>query len=141
MTQILIDAIKRCMSEISCLQPHGTRDKNVSILQDMADIIADAEKAAAPVPSGWQSMDTAPNGGGAELVTDPKWVEPPRILIQFGDEAISVAYWDWYYAEGGNGCTDGFAWVEPCSAEQLNLHYTTPPTGWMPLPAAPQVPA
>lgn len=52
MTQILIDAIKRCMSEISCLQPHGTSDKNVAILQDMADIVADAEKAvAAPAPS------------------------------------------------------------------------------------------
>ena len=82
----------------------------------------------------WQPMETAPKGGGAELVTDPNWVQPPRILLRFGDEAVSVAYWDWYYAEGGNGYTDGFAWIEPCSGEQLNLHYSTPPDGWMPLP-------
>jgi hypothetical protein len=35
------------------------------------------------------------------------------------------------------GCRNGFAWVEPCSGEQLDLHYTTPPDGWMPLPTPP----
>jgi hypothetical protein len=83
----------------------------------------------------WRPIETAPKGGGAELVTDPKWVEPPRILLRFGDEAVSVAYWDWYYAEGGAGYRDGFAWIEPCSSEPLNLHYSTPPTHWMPVPA------
>ena len=78
----------------------------------------------------WQPIETAPKGGGAETVTDPKWVEPPKILLRFGDEAVSVAYWDWYYVEGARGYTDGFAWIEPCSGEPLNLHYSTPPTHW-----------
>lgn len=82
----------------------------------------------------WQPIEAAPKGGGAELVTDPNWVQPPKILLRFGDEAISVAYWDWYYAEGGYGHTNGFAWIEPCSGEPLDLHYNTPPTHWMPLP-------
>jgi hypothetical protein len=82
----------------------------------------------------WQPMETAPKGGGADLVTDPNWVNPPRVLLRFGDEAVSVAYWDWYYAEGGGGYRDGFAWIEPCSGEPLNLHYTTPPDGWIALP-------
>lgn len=95
----------------------------------------------------WQRIDTAPKGGfpegfsGDRLVTDPAWVRPPRILLRFGDEAVSVAYWDWYYAEGGNGCTNGFAWIEPCSGEKLDLHYSTPPTHWMPIPAFPSSPA
>jgi hypothetical protein len=82
----------------------------------------------------WLPIESAPKGGGAELVTDPSWVEPPRILIRFGDEAVSVAYWDWYYAEGGRGYRNGFAWIEPCSGDPLDLHYTTPPTHWVPLP-------
>ena len=85
----------------------------------------------------WQPIETAPKGGGAKYVTDPKWVEPPKILLRFGNEAVSVAYWDWYYAEGGHGYRDGFAWIEPCSSEPLNLHYSTPPDGWMPIPSPP----
>ena len=80
----------------------------------------------------WQPMEAAPKGNGdiVEMAADPNWIEPPQILLRFGDEAVSVAYWDWYYAEGGLVFTDGFAWIEPCSGEPLNLHYTTPPTGW-----------
>lgn len=70
----------------------------------------------------WQSIETAPKG------------DADRVLLRFGDEAVSVAYWDLYYAEGGNGCTNGFAWVEPCSGDPLDLHYSTAPDGWMPLP-------
>lgn len=81
----------------------------------------------------WQPIKTAPKGGGADRVDDPKWVKPPRILLRFGDEAVSVAYWDWSYAEGGDGYRDGFAWIEPCSAEPLNLHYSTPPDAWAPI--------
>jgi hypothetical protein len=82
----------------------------------------------------WQPMETAPKPS-AEPIKDLRSAKPPpRVLLRFGSEAVSVAYWDWYYAEGGNGCTDGFAWIEPCSGEALNLHYSTPPDGWMPLP-------
>lgn len=84
--------------------------------------------------SEWQPIETAPKGGGAKLVTDPLWTNPPLILIRFGDEGVSVAYWDWYYAEGGTGYRDGFAWIEPCSGEFLNRHYSTPPTAWMYIP-------
>lgn len=84
--------------------------------------------------SEWQPMETAPKGSGPDLlVTDPQYVAPPQILLLFEGGDVSVAYWDWYYAEGGHGCTDGFAWIEPCSGEQLNLHYNEP-VGWMPLP-------
>lgn len=86
----------------------------------------------APVDD-WQPMETAPKGGGAERVDDPAYVTPPRILLRFGTEAVSVAYWEAYYAEGGNGCTDGFAWVEPVSGEPLNICYSTEPNGWMPI--------
>jgi hypothetical protein len=30
-------------------------------------------------------MESAPKGGGAEYVTDPEWVEPPKILLFFND--------------------------------------------------------
>lgn len=83
----------------------------------------------------WLPMDSAPKGSGMGLVTTPDYIEPPRILLRFGAEAVSVAYWDWYFAEGGDGCTDGFAWIEPCSGDPLNLSYTTPPDAWMPIPA------
>lgn len=85
----------------------------------------------------WQPIESAPKGGGADDIRDPAWVNPPRILLRFGGEAVSVAYWDWYYAEGGAGFRDGFAWIEPCSGEPLNLHYSTPPTHWTELPAPP----
>ena len=85
----------------------------------------------------WKPIETAPKGVCAQTITDPEYVEPPTLLLRFGDEAVSVAYWDWYYADGGAGCTDGLAWVEPCSGDQLNLHYSTAPTHWMPLPKPP----
>lgn len=59
----------------------------------------------------WQPIETAPKGGGAEMVTDPKWVEPPDVLLFCSDGTQCVAYWDWYYAEGGRGYTDGNAWI------------------------------
>ena len=81
----------------------------------------------------WLPIETAPKGGGAARTDDPEWIRPPRILMRFGGGEVSVAYWDWYYAEGGNGCTHGVAWVEPVSGEQLCDHYGIP-DGWMPLP-------
>lgn len=81
-------------------------------------------------------METAPKGSGGigADTTAPDYVAPPRILLRFGEEGVAIAYWDWYYAEGGHGCRDGFAWIEPHSGEPLNLHYSTEPDGWMDLP-------
>ena len=76
----------------------------------------------------WQPMKTAPKGSGD---ADS---ESPRILLRFGEEAVAIAHWDWYYAEGGRGCLDGFAWIEPHSGEPLNMHYSAEPDGWMELP-------
>ena len=82
----------------------------------------------------WQPIETAPKGGGAELVTDPNWVEPPKILLLFEGGEQAVGEWDWYYAEGGRGCVDGVAWV--ALGELLSQHFGRP-THWMPLPHPP----
>ena len=78
-------------------------------------------------------MHIAPKGGGAMLVTDSDWVDPPKILLLFEGGKMSVGYWDWSYAEGGRNYTGGEAWIEPCSGERLDLHYDQP-IGWLPLP-------
>lgn len=85
----------------------------------------------------WNPMDSAPKGGGAEFVTDPAYVEPPRILLLFEEGNQSVAHWAWYYAEGGAGYDGGLAWIEPVSGERLDMHYDAP-VGWLPLPEAPK---
>jgi hypothetical protein len=87
--------------------------------------------------SEWQDISTAPKGGGAEMVTDPAWIEPPLILLAFEDGSQVIARWDWYYAKGGCGFSDGCAWVEPISGDVVNLHYGNP-THWMPLPPPPK---
>lgn len=84
----------------------------------------------------WQPIETAPKGGGAESVKDPNYVDAPKILLYFGEGVVSVAYWDWSFADGGHYCSDGFAWLEPCSGDALNMHYNDP-THWMPLPEPP----
>lgn len=85
----------------------------------------------------WQPIETAPKGGGAELVTDPAWVEPPKVLLLFKNGEQVVCHWDWYYAESGNGYHKGVsAWVEPTSGEQIELYHDNP-TNWMPLPVGP----
>ena len=86
----------------------------------------------------WKTIDTAPKGGGADLVTDPKYVKPPKILLLFACQNISVGHWDWYYAEGGNGYEGGEAWIEPCSGERLDLIFDKP-THWMSLPKPPTI--
>ena len=77
------------------------------------------------VMHGWQPIATVP----AE--------DSCRILLLFEGGEVSVAYYDPYYAEGGRGYVNGFAWVEPCSGETLDLHYDSP-THWMPIPSPPQ---
>jgi hypothetical protein len=85
--------------------------------------------------SEWQPIETAPKGGGAELRTDPKWVDPPEILLLFANGKQSVCYWDWYYAPDGNGYQGIDAWVEPISGELIVMHYD-PPIKWQHLPPA-----
>lgn len=84
----------------------------------------------------WQPIETAPKGGGAELVTDPTWVEPPEIMLFCEGGSQVVARWDWYFAEGGHGCTDGVAWIA-AGGEPVNIVVGTP-THWMPLPRPPK---
>lgn len=89
-----------------------------------ADALESAARAQVAQPQdGWQDIASAPRGG----------LNPTRIILRFGSEAVSVAYWDDYYAPGGRGCTDGFAWIEPCSCDPLNLHYSNDPDGWKPI--------
>lgn len=85
----------------------------------------------------WRSIETAPKGGGAKFLSDPNWVNAPRILLLCADGNMVVGYWDWYYAEDGSGYELGIlAWVEPCSGIRIQQHYGAP-THWMPLPESP----
>lgn len=68
------------------------------------------------------------------MVTDPNWVAPPQLLLYCANGEQVVARWDWYYADGGRGCTDGVAWI--AFGEQVNIAIATP-THWMPLPHPP----
>ncbi len=84
----------------------------------------------------WQDISTAPKGGGAEMVTDTAWVNPPKLLLYCADGNQAVAAWDWYYAEGGVGYGQGSPW-RVCSGEAITDHFAEP-THWMPLPPPPQ---
>lgn len=80
----------------------------------------------------WKPFDTAPKDDGH--YEGQKYIPSARILIRFGDEAVSVAYYSAYHDIGGRGANDPvFPWIEPCSGEALNLHFTTPPSHWMAL--------
>lgn len=85
----------------------------------------------------WQPIETAPKGGGAELVTDPAWVDPPAVLL-FCDDVSFAARWDWYYAEGGAGHDGRSAWIICPSGERVADHFDGEPTHWMPLPEPPK---
>jgi hypothetical protein len=112
------------------------------ILRDAAAYIASlesglSERDALIGEDAWRPIETAPKGGGAELVKDPAWVEPPKLLLLFEEDQRAVGVWDWYYAEGGHGYRDDVsAWLEPISGEQIALYYGEP-THWRPLPAPP----
>ena len=95
--------------------------------------------AAALQAMEWQPIESAPKGGGAEFVTHPDWVEPPKILLKFDHSEIAMGRWDWAYADGGFYHSDGVAWIDPISGEQLNLHFNNP-TEWkhIDLPSPPQ---
>ena len=87
----------------------------------------------------FNTIESAPKGGGANQVADTNWVEPPKMLLLFENGIISVGYWDWYYAEDGAGYEGGEAWIEPVSGERLDMYYDAP-IGWMPLPSPPEPP-
>jgi Protein of unknown function (DUF551) len=87
-----------------------------------------------PAREGWQPIETAPKGSGQdgpELVTDPDYVAPQKLLL-YTAEGMEVGYYDWYYHEGyGHGAEPGV------SAWQTSAGQAYSPTHWMPLPAAP----
>ena len=84
--------------------------------------------------SQWNTdMEAAPRGGGAEMVTDPDYVDPPKILLGFEDSECRVCHWDWYYAEGGSGYEGHLAWVL-ADAGELAVMYHDAPVKWMHLP-------
>lgn len=114
-------------------------DRRVDILKEeitrLRVRVAGLEQALSnSVNADWQPIETAPKGGGAKMVTDPAWIEPPKLLLRFPNEAKVVCHWAWYYAEGGRGYRQGVsAWVESISGEPIALYYDNP-THWMPLP-------
>jgi hypothetical protein len=109
----------------------GCGDHVTALLNAFVPVVRQLVDEAQPQ---WQPMESAPKGGGAELTTDPAWVEPPRILST-GPAGLQIIYWDWYYADGGNGFQSGqTAWV----GHEDVLHEAEAPTRWMPLPAPPQ---
>ena len=75
----------------------------------------------------WQPIATAPKDTD---INSPLY----RVLLQFPDGEVSVAYWDKCCNHSGM-----LAWIEPCSWEQLADHYGSP-THWMPLPQPPEKP-
>ena len=89
--------------------------------------------------SEWQEIESAPRGGGADRVDDPKWVHPPMILLWCPEEeTVAIGCWDWFYAEGGQGYEDGIsAWVDNGSGD-LIAHLFGEPTHWLPIPPPPQ---
>lgn len=111
-----------------------------AMMREAADMIeALASRPPQGEPSGWQPIATAPKGGGASRTDDPSWVEPPRILASSPTLGLMVTYWDWYYADNGNGYINGrTAWVSPDGDGGLWEHNA--PTHWMPLPSPPQAP-
>lgn len=106
-----------------------------------AKVISQSEFRAALVRAAegqWEPMETAPkgNGGHGGLVTDPGYIEPPLVLLLFENGIQAVGKWDWYYAEGGNGCIDGCAWINDVCGEVLSQCYGQP-IAWRPLPTPP----
>lgn len=84
----------------------------------------------------WQPIETAL----AYIKSQGKpYMSDTPVLLLFADGKVSVAYWDEYYAEGGFGWTENMAWIEPCSGEQLNMHYDGL-SHWMPFPTPPVQP-
>jgi len=87
----------------------------------------------------WIPIESAPKGGGANSTTNPNntagsdWTVPPNILLHFKDGQVSVGYWDWFYADGGQYFNGELPWVESFNNEQLSERYGAP-THWMPLP-------
>jgi hypothetical protein len=105
-----------------------------NILKSLYELKTYHDFKADPTPIKWEPISTAPKGGGADNMSDPKWVDPPVILLLLDDGKAVMARWDYYFDKGGNGYTDGCAWTLDCCCKTINTHYNGKPTHWMPLP-------
>ena len=84
----------------------------------------------------WKPIEQAPKGGGAEMVSDPNWIEPPHLLLYFPDEGTAICAWDWYYAPDGSGYYEGCSgWVMSKIGETTNFHFSVKPTHFIQLSA------
>lgn len=130
MTDKLIEAVARAMEKFFS----GADIAYGEHVEAARAALKAIEDSGTHVATQWQPIDTAPKGGGAEFVGDPRWVVPPAILLYCDNGEQVVARWDWYYAEGGRGYTDGVAWI--AFSEPVNQTIGNP-THWMPLPSPP----
>lgn len=138
----LVAEAKRLFRHAMHVSAHDSRGRVPDKIAATKALDAAIDELAAHQAEGWQPISTAEKGGGAELVTDPAYVDPPSMLLLFANSAVAVGKWDWYYAEGGNGAdeTNGCGWID---TNELNPLYPChgEPTHWMPLPAAPPIPS
>jgi hypothetical protein len=108
--------------------------RNMALLRERESTALRARVEALEAERGWQPIETAPRGGGAARTDDPAWVEPPRILGWSSSRGLMIVYWDWYYAERGNGYKPGqTAWVSESEA----LWEADAPILWKPEPLPP----
>lgn len=84
--------------------------------------------------SEWQPIETAPREESVLVTFAAKDIPEGHMTMP----GVMVAYWDAYYAPGGNGY-DGQSkgWVDAHSGEGCHLHYGHP-THWQPLPEPPK---
>lgn len=87
----------------------------------------------------WNLINEIPDDAKSTgSMKDHTWKMAKGVFVLCDSGDISVAYYDEYYAEGGSGYVEGqTGWVEPCSGDQLTIHYGQP-THWMPLPRKPK---
>ena len=137
-TQEELDALLWCITRLEHLalaRAHGATDRNdakryterawrlAAAIEDELERLREA--------TAWRPIETAPKGNGdqCELVTDPEYIEPPKILMLFESGDQCVVRWDWYYAEGGYGhhkAQDGPAWIIHGGSNLAHLEFGNP---------------